>query len=883
MSSSESRISNITDFVQGFPDAGTSGSSNGDILDIENGSHQKPSTIAEASNLYSGTYGSSLHPKVVVRPRVTPPDITYERITKEYCDPLCYRYISPPFMTCEEVIVECEHAKIDCTNLYRQRTKSFRAINIEEKEICHVINIPADITTAELWKLFQECESNLYRKSTKGCEHMCIDDTQHARHRGVYYLVVGQLMYYKIDEIFEISEIQDPSDAESWHALRLNLLPRIQLLRGYDELLTRVFTTRTKADEFVKKFCSRNLLDLGKFKMLHKISKTWDPQVFIDIVDSLKCVIEKAEAENAVLVIPHYLSCASGSFIIQAALQRADFKGIVVNCCNQGWIAETQDEAELCAVSAFECLRADPFAKVLSPLYCLDGVELGCYPFSSKTAGVSRLPIGVERKDQEADDGHSIAKGVLLDRATFSFQAMSEKTGLVSDLASRIALAISGLYKQDVVVPDPSAFQRVVAVVANGGVLVLDHIATMMSNAAQEKVAFVNSFGNERESEEIVRYLEDRNKDDGERKFNIPVIFLQGSGRLSDHIGAIYNKRFSEQFLVGVESRRLLMACGMMADDAPESDVRIGILAQNIKCIIENQSVMFHHISTRVERLKCLIDFVLDDQDEALSFAYDILDNYKCALQKRVNPDTIFIALKTLIGFLTTLLSTVQSQLPEYHFNQTDVNLHTSGYTASKSNILYVVMVVLPILLSVVVSLQQDLNYRSKILSWKYAAFVLESEIYRYRTRTSVYGEQQCLLAAQNDDGLGNFDTMSARAKILLERLSLIAANVETVEDHSVQSSFWASSFRFAGNGNQEVYRSTKKRRDVMSRLDAESYVENRLNTEMIRLERDFNTSSLQLLLFRVFNYVIGAVGSILSILNFAVNSSAFFSCFIFV
>ena len=45
-------------------------------------------------------------------------------------------------------------------------------------------------------------------------------------------------------------------------------------------------------------------------------------------------------------------------------------------------------------------------------------------------------------------------------------------------------------------------------------------------------------------------------------------------------------------------------------------------------------------------------------------------------------------------------------------------------------------MVSLPVVLSVVMTLRQDLSYEAKVLALEYAAAEALSETYRYRTRT---------------------------------------------------------------------------------------------------------------------------------------------------
>jgi hypothetical protein len=73
-------------------------------------------------------------------------------------------------------------------------------------------------------------------------------------------------------------------------------------------------------------------------------------------------------------------------------------------------------------------------------------------------------------------------------------------------------------------------------------------------------------------------------------------------------------------------------------------------------------------------------------------------------------------------------------------------------------------MITFPGILSVIVSLQQDYNYTPKILALKYAAALIEGEMFRYRACSGKYSDEYIVNhkmddPATNDDDFGKPDT----------------------------------------------------------------------------------------------------------------------------
>jgi hypothetical protein len=134
--------------------------------------------------------------------------------------------------------------------------------------------------------------------------------------------------------------------------------------------------------------------------------------------------------------------------------------------------------------------------------------------------------------------------------------------------------------------------------------------------------------------------------------------------------------------------------------------------------------------------------------------------------------------LKIFLSFLTTLFTTLSATILVNEGTSTagQVNIALNSMSSSEAFV-YISTIVLPVLLSIVTSLRQDLRYDSKILALKYAAAEIKSEISHYMMKTFGYN-----LKVDSEDESQDTFFESSDAKHdtrLAEKLKVVANKLE--------------------------------------------------------------------------------------------------------
>jgi hypothetical protein len=130
-------------------------------------------------------------------------------------------------------------------------------------------------------------------------------------------------------------------------------------------------------------------------------------------------------------------------------------------------------------------------------------------------------------------------------------------------------------------------------------------------------------------------------------------------------------------------------------------------------------------------------------KDDALLQAMKRYCEYRSAADSMEGPDTLMLVLKLVCGFATTLLATVAAavlppgqmvKILHGEFSLDDVPVAIVALCFS--------VVLLPGILSIVMSLQQDYNFGPKVLALRYAAALVEREMFRYRACAEYYSDE---------------------------------------------------------------------------------------------------------------------------------------------
>ena len=296
-------------------------------------------------------------------------------------------------------------------------------------------------------------------------------------------------------------------------------------------------------------------------------------------------------------------------------------------------------------------------------------------------------------------------RGLLLNRATHSIQV---QRGSYSRVAARLASAIAdpdqGLFDSDgkpAKKPASQAPNKVIFVVAGGGAVVMEHMAEAVEQS-------------------------------------IPIVVLHGSKRLCDFLPKVWVNRFSANFDVLDQTRKLCANCGFPAPNDPDNKMNLWM-----RTIVEKGHLNIHPLPSGTHSLSRILQS-LQTKDDALLQAMRRYCDYRCAARGMEVPDVRMLIAKLALGFATTLSVTIAAASLEPGQLQ---NILHGKVPLSEVPVLILMLclcvIVLPGVLSIIMALQQDYNYRPKILALRYAAALVEQEMFRYRACSKYYSDEQ--------------------------------------------------------------------------------------------------------------------------------------------
>jgi hypothetical protein len=584
-------------------------------------------------------------------------------------------------------------------------------------------------------------------------------------------------------------------------------------------------------------YARKNIADFQEENDPHfEVANEVDAEVESQIVDALSWIVNRAIQDDAAIVIPDYTTSTPSSKLIEQVLNDTDFQGPVINVGNNKWIA---------------CDRASSNSRI-----CMAG---------------DKVPK---------------EKGFVLSKTTHSFQIIGDAMSY-SQLAARIAtvlangsgdrpqaksdllqLALEGEYFKSNDGEIISKEENILAVVAGGGASVLNHMAELALEG-------------------------------------IPIILLQGSGGICNTLPNLYIKRFSTEFDVIKASKNFCSKSGFPCDD--EADQNTNLLTQvlqvvqgqsgqgksctkSVQVILENSNLNIHQLSKGLFALKRVFRIAKHD-DNALILAQTRCAEYYAAASVIEKPSRNMLLLKVSVGFVVTLLATMQGQAGTIQeaetaelkqvqgsFNQTFTKIEGRG------PVMHYFVVALPIIFTLLSSLQQTFNYGPKYLSLNYGAAQVESEMYRYRTRTGVYGEGQLIKlgdkAATDQDTPGlcgsvfevnaaTYDTLSVRTYVLSKKLIEIGASMELfdkADDVNAEGKGMVAD-KNAIEWGQSEYR--------LGLLHGDEYIKIRIGKKIMDFNRQSRKLNALYWIYRIITWLVGALGTLFALVHLEVASTA--------
>ena len=446
-------------------------------------------------------------------------------------------------------------------------------------------------------------------------------------------------------------------------------------------------------------------------------------------------------------------------------------------------------------------------------------------------------------------DGRKTKKGILFKRATHCFHI---STGSPARFAARMLKILSGGYSgtNSELLPvsgNGLPLQHGVATVASGGLVVLKGLA------------------------EIVR----------ER---IALVILAESGRLCNYLPKVFAQRFSSKFNIYEASSQFCDECGFPRDTSDAGRL--------VRAVIQDGNISIHQISSKLFALKRILNSIKHD-DEALKNASKRYSEYTQAADQIELPNKLLLYMKVVLSFIITLLATVCNTLAsssttlspnlknlQNALNQTSLTTNTnSDYFA-----LQITVTVLPVVLSVIMSIQQDFNYGPKLLALRYGAALVKSESFRYRTRTGKYSEDDIIEKLKktkdendenHDESSSAYDTLNLRTQQLSKELITIGARVDIFDRPDDENVKKKKTDRKIKRRHGKMMISFRKSELELGVLSGDDYI-NRATDDGKDFERRADFLDRCLTGYKILTYSIGALGSIFSLVGLQVILSTF-------
>ena len=536
------------------------------------------------------------------------------------------------------------------------------------------------------------------------------------------------------------------------------------------------------------------------------------------LTQALTTFLRFAERQRAVLWIPWYLNEPqnAGAYFFDSVLQHAGFTGPIVCSCPALALAASPEEVGQPIPPPFEYLPGE-------------GAPFSRWPCLRRTTHFVGGTVGSEA---------------------------NAHTAIMTTLEGRLVRRLAAGAR--VVGADPT--HPAVAVAINGGKGVLWALA-------------------------------------GAAVCDIPILLLEGTGRLCDALPSVWLRRSLRDFNAPRECAVVLAACGFKGGGPGHNHLYGQLLTQVLR-----GRLMVHSLRSRDTVLWRVLERELGPHlrpggwtDRCFEEAKERCLEYHAAAAKYEWPARVLNAMYLFGGILITLLTVVKQQIEPQAAEPTSpcaaaasLNLTVSGASidetstedasASQSGTaLKYTLAILPVLLSVAVSLRKDLSQSAKASAFKYGAALAEEHLWLFCTMTGPYSNA-ALAARPNATASDSNDVPTSRAELLLAQIGEIERTV-IHQDTTVatrRADMAASSSAHPPRARRHRHAAAPpewlRRRVPPGPLTApvgDEYVQLRLSVRLAEQQRAEQRGQRQLVVMKTLTYLIGAAGSVLTLVGF--------------
>ena len=257
----------------------------------------------------------------------------------------------------------------------------------------------------------------------------------------------------------------------------------------------------------------------------------------------------------------------------------------------------------------------------------------------------------------------------------------------------------------------------------------------------------------------------------------IPLLVLSGSGGLSDFLPGAYVRRADASFNSYTQLQELGRKCRFTS----------GVTAMEVSLLrtVLDGRIVTHRLDDGPHVLGRVLSREFEKEDRALSDAKVRRAAYWRAKTRYERPARVAQLSYLIGGVVITLFTSLDTQLGNdvnAKFAVSKLSNAVGNGTATPSNddydqsttgqVFTYLLAALPVLLSALLSLRKDLNHAAKAVAFNYGAMLVDSQVWRYCTRTGVYSD--LALAACGHE----HDTPTARAALLADNLVAIGEQV---------------------------------------------------------------------------------------------------------
>lgn len=306
----------------------------------------------------------------------------------------------------------------------------------------------------------------------------------------------------------------------------------------------------------------------------------------------------------------------------------------------------------------------------------------------------------------------------------------------------------------------------------------------------------------------------------------MPIVVVEGSKGFADELAAAYKTK----------------------DTPPEDPSMAEILADG--------KIVFHDLSKSPTDIRALIASAMG-VDKVLMQAWETFADYDLNANLQQKRFDVYQQAIIVIGIVGTFLAIVQQII-----KPADDATNVSGIVTGLSSTLYVVLIIIPIALTILITITNRFKQGNKWLLLRAAAESIKREMFRYRTRTNDYAPPKPVEQANPADPASPIVIVTAEQQLALKvqdittRVMRTEVNSSYLIPYNKELGFPPDMYGAIGGD------------DGFSQLDPERYINIRLTDQLSYFRRKSVRLGKQLSYFSVAIFIVGGIGTFLAAIH---------------